>query len=96
MIRGNKYKLALGLLSLTLACYLALAPAARVRAADHGDAPTAGQDLGADLNDCYMFLDPNDNTQVIMIMTFHGFIVPGEAGNFGVFDPNSCTEAMNY
>lgn len=56
-------------------------------AADHGDAPLTAHDLGADLNDAYMFLDPNDNSRVIMIMTVHGFIVPGENSNFGIFDP---------
>jgi hypothetical protein len=64
-----------------------LAPARRFEAADHGDAPLTAHDLGADLNDAYMFLDPNDNSRVIMIMTVHGFIVPGENSNFGIFDP---------
>jgi len=44
-------------------------------------------DLGADLNDVYFFKDPNDNSRLILIMTVHGFIVPGEASNFGIFDP---------
>jgi len=56
-------------------------------AADHGDAPLTAHDLGADLNDVYMFRDPNDNSRLILIMTVHGFIVPGEASNFGIFDP---------
>jgi hypothetical protein len=34
-----------------------------------------------------MFRDPNDNSRLILIMTVHGFIVPGEASNFGIFDP---------
>ncbi len=57
-----------------------------VRAADHADAPTVGGDQGADLADIYAFLDPNDNEQVILINTIRGFIVPGEAGNFALFD----------
>ena len=56
-------------------------------AADHGDAPTLAHDQGADIADVYFFLDPTDNTQVVLIGTFHGFIVPGEASNFGIFDP---------
>jgi hypothetical protein len=56
------------------------------RAADHGDAPATGQDLAADINDAYIFRDPNDNTRLILILTVHGFIVPAEAGNFGIFD----------
>jgi hypothetical protein len=57
-----------------------------LRAADHGDAPTVGPDQGADIADVYAFLDPNDNTQVVLIGTSRGFIVPAEAGNFGIFD----------
>jgi hypothetical protein len=57
------------------------------RAADHGDAPNVAHDSGADIADLYLFRDPNDATQVILIGTVHGFIVPGEAGNFGAFDP---------
>ena len=58
-----------------------------LRAADHGDAPTLAHDQGADIADLYLFLDPTDNTQVVLIATFRGFIVPGEAVNFGIFDP---------
>jgi hypothetical protein len=79
--------MALGALALTIAASIMLTPAPRIEAADHGDAPLTAHDLGADLNDAYMFLDPNDNSKVIMIMTVHGFIVPAEASNFGIFDP---------
>ena len=58
------------------------------RASDHGDAPATDQDSGADLADDYLFVDPTDNTKVVMILTVHGFIVPGEASNFATFDPN--------
>jgi uncharacterized protein DUF4331 len=74
-------------LVLLLFIAVVLAPATRLRAADHGDAPLTAHDLGADLNDVYMFRDPNDNSRLILIMTVHGFIVPGEASNFGIFDP---------
>ncbi len=57
-----------------------------VRAADHADAPTLAGDQGADLADVYAFLDPNDNEQIVLINTIRGFIVPGEAGNFAIFD----------
>lgn len=75
------------LLALLVVIAIVLAPARRLEAADHGDAPLTAHDLGADLNDAYLFLDPNDNARVIMIMTVHGFIVPGENSNFGIFDP---------
>jgi hypothetical protein len=64
-----------------------LAPAL-VHAADHGDAPNVASDSGADIADIFLFLDPNDNTRVTIIGTFHGFIVPSEAVNFGAFDEN--------
>lgn len=56
------------------------------RAADHGDAPNVAGDQGGDLGDTYMFLNPNDNTRVVIAVTLRGFIVPGEAVNFSVFD----------
>lgn len=69
------------------AAFFGFAMAGTVRAADHGDAPNVDNDSGADLADVFLFLDPNDNTKVILIGTVHGFIVPGEAGNFAAFDP---------
>ncbi len=57
-----------------------------VPAADHGDGPYASVKRSADLNDLYLFLDPNDNTRVVTILTFAGFTVPGEGVNFSVFD----------
>ncbi|MEY2494283.1 MAG: hypothetical protein QOJ45_775 [Verrucomicrobiota bacterium] len=57
------------------------------RAADHGDSPTASNNASADLNDVFLFLDPNDNNRVVISMTTRGFIVPSEAVNMGIFDP---------
>ena len=59
-----------------------------VRAADHGDAPNVAGDQACDLADVYFFLDPNNNNKVVMIGTLRGFIVPGEAVNFAIFDRN--------
>src|SRR5437763_8469006 len=87
MIRSRNRRMALGALALTVALSIMLTPAPTIDAADHGDAPLTSHDLGADINDVYLFLDPTDNSKVIMIMTFHGFIVPAEASNFGIFDP---------
>lgn len=58
------------------------------RAADHADAPNNSFDRATDAADLYFFLDPNDNSQAVMILTVTGFIVPGENINFGFFDPN--------
>ncbi len=65
----------------------ALIPGATVFAADHGDGPTIAYDQAADIADVYFFLDPNDTARAVLIGTTHGFIVPGEASNFGTFDP---------
>jgi hypothetical protein len=75
-------------LAVTLALAVLLTPAPWTDAADHGDAPAVAGDRSADLNDAYLFLDPNDNTRVVMALTAHGFITPPEAVNFGVFDPS--------
>lgn len=58
------------------------------RAADHLEAPLVESDLAADIADVYTFLDPNDNTKVILAFDVHGFIVPGENGNLSGFDPD--------
>jgi hypothetical protein len=69
------------LLSLAL-----LASAKPALAADHGDAPRASADRSTDIADVYAFLDPNDNSKLVLIMTVGGFVVPGEAASFGFFD----------
>ena len=64
---------------------LVIATAFPLLASDHVDSPNNAEDRGTDLADGYMFLDPNDNTRVVLVMTWSGFIVPGENGNLGVF-----------
>jgi hypothetical protein len=54
-------------------------------ASDHVDSPNNSDDRGADLGDGYAFLDPNDNSRLVMIATFSGFITPGENANLAVF-----------
>lgn len=56
-------------------------------AADHGDSPNASNDASCDIADTYLFLDPNDNTKVVILFTVRGFIASGENANFGIFDP---------
>src|SRR2546425_10791497 len=64
---------------LSVAAYLAWA-------ADHAESPLVESDQAADIADVYTFLDPNDNSKVILAVDVHGFIVPGENGNLGGFD----------
>ncbi|MBC8002616.1 MAG: DUF4331 family protein [Opitutaceae bacterium] len=68
-------------------CLLAAVPLI-IWAADHAETPLVASDQGADIADVYAFLDPNDNTKVILAMDVHGFITPGENGNMGGFDPD--------
>ena len=64
-----------------------VAPAAYlVWAADHAEAPLVESDQAADIADVYAFLDPNDNSKVVLAFDVHGFIVPGENGNLSGFD----------
>ena len=86
-MRGSK--LLAGGLAFCAATLLSAIGTRPAHAADHGDAPNIAGDQAADLGDTYAFLDPNDNTKLILAMTFRGFIVPGEAVNFTVFDPNT-------
>ncbi len=90
MFRFNTFnrKFALLALALTVALATCLLPAGRTRAADHGDSPANANDRAADLADAYIFLDPNDNTRLVLGMTVQGFIVPSEAVNFALFDNN--------
>src|SRR5207247_10384576 len=71
---------------LTLIFVAMILPATNLRAADHGDAPLADEDRPADIDDVYAFLDPNDNSKLVLIATLYGFIVPGDAVNFSAFD----------
>lgn len=72
------------LMAAILPLALNLAPVSR--ASDHADGPTVAGDQAADLADCYMFVDPTDETKLVIINTVRGFIVPGEAVNFALFD----------
>ena len=58
-----------------------------LRAADHAEAPAVAHDAGADIADTYLFLDPANTNNVVMLMTIHGFIAPQENVNIGFFDP---------
>jgi hypothetical protein len=66
---------------------LAWVPIPKVHGADHGDAPLASSYAAGDINDIFAFLDPNDNSRVVLIETLRGFIPAGENANFGQFDP---------
>jgi Domain of unknown function (DUF4331) len=80
-------KTALTLLVVTMAFAVMLTPLPAGNASDHADAPINANDQGIDQGDTYAFLDPNDNSRLILALTVRGFIVPGEAVNLAFFDP---------
>ena len=73
-------------LALTLALAFSLNAAPCIHAADHGDAPIAGNNQSTDIADVFAFLDPNDNSRLVVAMTQRGFVAAGENANFGIFD----------
>jgi Domain of unknown function (DUF4331) len=60
----------------------------QVQASDHLDSPQVAQDRAADIGDNYAFLDPNDNSQVVLMMTTQNFIVSSEHFGMVIFDSN--------
>src|SRR5450631_1004563 len=55
---------------------------------EHIDSPLTAQDRAADIADLWAFLDPNDNSKVVLIMSTQPFIVSGEHFGMGIFDHN--------
>ncbi len=85
-----KKKIALFAVALTTAFGTLLTPPPHTDAADHRDGPII-TDIGAlsfDISNVYFFLDPNDNSKVIMGLNVSGFIIPGENSNSGAFASN--------
>jgi hypothetical protein len=60
-------------------------PLTQVRAADHAESTSVIDDAYADLGDTFAYLNPNDNTKVVLVLTVAGFIVPSEQLNFSYF-----------
>jgi hypothetical protein len=89
MIRKLNKKLAFGASALAF-CFAiqTLSPTPKTSASDHIDSPIITQDRGADLADMYAFLDPNDNSKVVLIMSTQDFIVSGEHFGMVIFDSN--------
>lgn len=65
-----------------------LAMTTSATASDHIDSPSIAQDRGADLADTFAFVDPNDRSQVVLIMSTQDFIVSGEHFGMPIFDSN--------
>lgn len=67
---------------------LVAAPTLQLKASDHIDSPTVAQDRGSDIADFYAFLDPNDNTKAVLLLSTQGFVVSGEHFGQVIFDHN--------
>ena len=53
-----------------------------VSASDHKEAPLVDEQLPADIADLYVFLNPDDNSELVLAMTVNPFSVPAEARAF--------------
>ena len=63
-------------------------PLLQVRAADHAESTSVAGDPGADIADVFAFLNPNDNSKVVLALDVEGFIVPSELLNLSFFSPD--------
>ena len=88
MICKKKKILAVSVAVLTVALGLRFAPPTETSASDHIDSPIITHDRSADIDDHWSFLDPNDNSKVVLMMSTQGFIVSGEHFGEAIFDHN--------
>ena len=70
-----------------IAFFSMFTPLLQVSAADHAESTSVAGDPGADIADVFAFLDPNDNSKVVLAMDVEGFIVPSELLNLSFFSP---------
>ncbi len=87
-LRSKRKKFTITALALVVVISLTLSTAPPVNAADHAEATLVAADPGADLADVFAFLDPNDNTKVILALDVEGFVVPSELLNLSFFTPD--------
>ena len=65
---------------IALAMAAAFSCPTKALAADHRDSPTADANLEGDITDIFAFLDPNNTSQLVLIMDVNPFAVPAETG----------------
>jgi len=88
MFRFRIKKLAILFTGTLIAIATAMAPLPMSNAADHAEATLVAADPGADLADVFAFLDPNDNSKVVLALDVEGFVVPSELLNLSFFAPD--------
>ena len=90
MMHSTTKRNAIVAMAVTIALTFVLTPAPHIDAADHRDGPIlSGIPPTLDIADLYLFLDPSDNSRVVISLTTAGFIVPGENRSSGIFDSNA-------
>ncbi len=85
---NSKFKKFLNMIAVILVLLVLSIPNTNItsiKAADHAEAPLVASDPQADIADVYAFLDPTDNTKVVLAMDVEGFVVPAELLNLGGF-----------
>jgi len=87
MLNFKIKKTAMAAIALATVFVTLLAPLPPVKAADHAESTSVAGDPGADIADVFAFLDPNDNTKVVLAMDVEGFVVPSELLNLSFFSP---------
>ena len=88
MFHSRSRKIAAAALALMAGIAICTQPARHMKAADHAEATGVAGDPGADLADVFAFLDPNDNSKVVLALDVEGFIVPSELLNLSFFSPD--------
>src|SRR6266567_7478947 len=87
-LRSKIKKVATPALAFLASISLALQTAPLINAADHAESTSVAGDPGADIADVFAFLDPNDNSKVVLAMDVEGFVVPSELLNLSFFSPD--------
>jgi hypothetical protein len=64
------------------------APATRLSAASHREAPITALDHKADITDWFTFVSPDHPDRVVMILNVDPFLEPSNGPNYFPFDPN--------
>src|SRR5215468_10959073 len=88
MFNSRIRKIAAAVFVILAALLIGMAPVPHIKGADHAEATGVAGDPGADIADVFAFLDPNDNSRVVLALDVEGFIVPSELLNLSFFSPD--------
>jgi len=86
-LRYELERISMALVAIIVLVASALYSPTRVLASDHRDSPTADANGEGDITDIFAFLDPNDVSQLVLIMNVNPFAVPAETPSYR-FSPN--------